>query len=388
MGRKSAIPEIEQKLGKPIGVILNDMVDQEYKVPEIALELGIKKSLVYELINEFALKSKLKSKSKFRSYFMDSESEFTKSIEHFIITKEIGGKTKKTIRFYKTNLFRYVWWLNQNEIPLNLNSCFTTELIRRFLHYVQTTEIRFGGISTASRKMVSRSTVDAYYRTFQAFGTWLVKEGKLTKSPIEQIEKPKQVKVVVPDIPQEVITAVLNNFDDSFRGLRDKAIVLMLLDTGLRLSELSGIQLADVNTESGLIKVFGKGQKERIIRIGKVAREVVVKYLGARLPIAKNGSLWVTEYGHPLKPEGVRQMLRRLQKQFPDVPLNPHAFRHKFALEYLRAGGDPFTLQMLGGWEDLGMPRRYAAALQQEDALRIHEKASPADNLIMRRETK
>ncbi|HEY82227.1 MAG TPA: tyrosine-type recombinase/integrase [Dehalococcoidia bacterium] len=389
MGRPSKIPEIERRFGRPIEDILNDLVDQGESPQGIADALRISQSMAYELIKQFDLKSKLKSRAKsdFQSYFGNSEGEFTRLIDDFITAKEIGGKTNSTIRFYKTNLMRYVWWLNERGIPLQIRYCFTTEVIRHFLHYVQTTPERFGGRSTSSRKPVSRSTVDAYWRTFQAFSTWLVREGKLKESPIgygrlKKIEKPKQVKLVVPEIPDEVIAAMLNSCDDSLRGRRDKTIILILLDTGIRLGELVGIELKDMNLEAGLIKVFGKGQKERIVRISGPTREAIERYLELRAEVAKTDRLLVNDYGYALGPSGVQIMLRKFQKQFPDYPIHPHAFRHKFALEVLRGSGNLAALQMLGGWENLEMPRHYAAAIQQEDALKVHEAASPVEKLM------
>jgi len=83
----------------------------------------------------------------------------------------------------------------------------------------------------------------------------------------------------------------------------------------------------------------------------------------------------------PIKGEAIQSMVRRLKKLSHGIRWPPHTFRHTFAINYLRSGGDSFTIQILGGWEDLETPRRYSAALRAEDAFRIHEKASPADKL-------
>jgi len=395
MGRKSLIPQIESKYKKPIKAVLVDLAAQG-NVNHIVDTLGISKSLVYDLLEYYEIQVKKNG----HKAEIQGEGELLRHIESFVLAKEIGGKTPDTLRFYDNNLRRFAWWLDQAGIPLELESL-TPDTIRRFLHYFQTETHRFTDNNRRVGKVASRSMLDAYWRTFQAFCTWLIREGLMEEfnNPIRKVDRPKQLKVVVPDIPKETLIKLLDSFGPDFLGKRNKAILLVFLDSGVRLSELVGMKLSDLNQETGIIKVFGKGQKERLVRVSQLTISAVKDYLETRYAALGDSFqynldqeppwLWVKENGHKITRGGVSFMVTQLKKIAPPgVKISPHVFRHTFAINYLRGNGtpesrgDPFTLQMLGGWEDLDMPRRYAAALKQEDALKVHEKASPVTNLL------
>jgi len=338
----------------------------------VAGQLGISVASVHNYYKQFGINGKHKQSAAAEV----TDSPLKQVIDDFLVAKEVSGKTKATIVFYSNNLRRFLWWLEKEGIPAKLSN-FTPAVLRRFLHYLQTSSERFGGLSITSRRPVNRTTIDAYWRTFQALGKWLINEEIITESPVKRIERPGQLKPVIPDIPLEKLKEVLNSFPDDFIGKRNRAICYIFLDTGIRLNELVSLT-SDRLLDGGLLKVFGKGQKERIVRLSPATVTILNDYLALR----KDGAhIWTTTKGKPLQDSAVKSLCRKLGQKF-GVKMNPHAFRHTFAINYLRAGGDPFTLQMLGGWTDLDMPRSYAAALKQEDALKIHQKASPVEFLI------
>ncbi len=373
MGRKSKVKSIEAKFGKPLQQILQELFAQG-DIRFVAGKLEISPGSVINYSRQFGVYSH-------RTQTVTNnlqDSELKQAIENFLITKQVGGKTKSTIEFYSNNLRRFLWWLEQEGIPGKV-SILTPVIIRKFLYYVQTSSERFGGLSTTSRRPVSRSTVDAYWRTFQSLSKWMLMEEIIKESFIAKVERPGQVKTIIPDVPSNVIKSILNSLDDDFLGIRNRAILYVLIDTGIRLNELLGMKHTDILPDN-LIKVFGKGQKERIVRISPTTAKVFTSYL--TLCPNKNEWIWVSENGKHMTRSGVQSIFRQLAKLNPGVKINPHAFRHTFAIDYLRAGGDPYTLQMLGGWTDLDMPRQYAAALKQEDAFKVHEKASPIEFLL------
>jgi site-specific recombinase XerD len=167
-------------------------------------------------------------------------------------------------------------------------------------------------------------------------------------------------------------------------GSRNKAVILMFLDTGLRLSELTNIKIDDIDSERGWIKVRGKGAKERVVRIGATTQKALWRYLVYR---EKNRSqnLWITEEGRPMKSAGIKVMVLRLKERAGVTAKGScHRFRHTFALHFLRRDRNPFNLQYLLGHSDLRMVRHYVSTLGMEDALKAHECASPADGLDLR----
>ena len=211
-----------------------------------------------------------------------------------------------------------------------------------------------------------------------------------SESPLVKVKlaNPK-LNVVRPYTSQEIVkllTVCDHDFKNNakFLGSRNRAVVLMLLDTGLRISELASIKLEDIEPERGWIKVKGKGAKERVVRIGATAQKALWRYMVYR---HKNNrvELWLTEEGRPIKSGGLQIMIRRLKERAGVVSGgNCHKFRHTFALNFLRQDRNPFNLQYLLGHSDLRMVKHYVSTLGMEDALKAHEKASPADLLDLR----
>jgi integrase len=136
-----------------------------------------------------------------------------------------------------------------------------------------------GNGSESSSRRASPRTVHHYYSVLRAFFNWAVKEGLLIESPVIKVRLPKPQQKVIRPYTVEQIKAMLQVCDHDYQhnakflGSRNKAIILILLDSGLRVSELANIKLPDIDVERGWIKVVGKGTKERVVHIGKVAAE-------------------------------------------------------------------------------------------------------------------
>ncbi len=155
----------------------------------------------------------------------------------------------------------------------------------------------------------------------------------------------------------------------------------MFLDTGLRINELLNIKLTDISTDYDIIRVFGKGSKERVVSLGKVARKALLKYLMLRkdnYPV-----MWVSEEQRPLQRDGLRAMIRHLceRAQITDAKHGAHTFRHTFATNSIRNGTNIFFVQSLLGHSTLEMTKRYAGFINSEEAIKKHSEFSPADRL-------
>jgi len=312
-------------------------------------------------------------------------------VNGFVLTKQTEGKSPRTIEFYSENLNRFLWYSSMQDWPDDIRM-FTQWHIREFLSYLANEKCRWGlkgNGSETSQQKASHTTVHHYFVVLANFFGWVVREGFLKESPTAGIKvaKPKN-KVIKPYAHGEIIRmlAVCDHdyeHNTKFLGSRNKAIVLVLLDAGVRLSELIGMTLEDINTSNGNIRVIGKGSKERVVRIGKVAQKSLWRYLMHR---PDNGrELWLSEEGRPLNHSGVQCLIRRLKERARvDGSGSVHRFRHTFALNFLRADKNVFNLQYLLGHSELEMVRRYTATLGMEDALKAHESASPADLMGIR----
>jgi len=166
---------------------------------------------------------------------------------------------------------------------------------------------------------------------------------------------------------------------DSQESARNKAIILILLDCGIRVSELANLKIDDVDMKRGVIIVMGKGSKQRLARLGLKTQKALWNYMVYR----KNTSpwLWINRNGKRLTATGVQQMIRELGCKI-GIRLHPHLLRHTFAISFLRNGANTFECQYALGHSSLEMTRRYCQALSFDDVFKRHELASPVDNAL------
>jgi site-specific recombinase XerD len=308
-------------------------------------------------------------------------------VKGFILTQRTDCKSPRTIEYYESNLRRFLWYAERQEWPEDVRMI-TEWHIREFLAYVSGEGNRWGlegNGSESSRTKATYCTVHHYYCVLKTFFNWCVRESFILESPLAKIKLKNPKLNVVQPYSNEDIIKLINVCDYDYRnnaqflGSRNKAIILMFLDTGLRVSELAGIKIEDVGFERGWIKVKGKGAKERVVRIGATAQKALWRYLVYREK-SKHQELWLTEEFKPMKAGGIQIMIQRLKERAGVTARgNCHKFRHTFALSFLRQDRNPFNLQYLLGHSDLRMVKHYVSTLGMEDALKAHESASPAD---------
>lgn len=162
--------------------------------------------------------------------------------------------------------------------------------------------------------------------------------------------------------------------------LRDRAIILVLVDTGLRASELCNLQIKDVDQKTGRLQIrHGKGNKDRLVFMGESARKAVWRYLAEREKSKPADPLFVTRTGAPLVTSALRHLMMTLAKRAGVARANVHKFRHTFAINFLRNGGTVLELQRILGHEQLITVNIYAT-LAESDIQEAQRRASPADN--------
>jgi site-specific recombinase XerD len=168
-----------------------------------------------------------------------------------------------------------------------------------------------------------------------------------------------------------------------FMGLRNKALLMLFIDSALRLEEMGKLNLSDLNLAEGYVLVLGKGNRQDFCPFSPKTAAVLEAYCAARATRAKTGRLWITEDGRPLTSEGIRAWFRMLKSAAKVTsPGGVHRLRHTAALAYLRATRDPFLLQLFLRHTDLTMSRRYVQGLKKEDAIHAHHNGgSPVENL-------
>ena len=232
---------------------------------------------------------------------------------------------------------------------------------------------------------VRPSTVHTYHSRLRTFFRWLVAEEVIAASPMEAISPPTARADQVQPFTEGQVALLLAAARRSRPPLRDHAVLLFLLDMGVRASELCSLRVSDLDMSAKRCQVMGKGSKRRTLYFGKTTAKALWNYLreDAREPasavfLSDRG----TGAGEPLTRWGVRQIVERLGKaaKVENARCSAHTFRHTFAVTFLRSGGNLFSLQQLLGHTGLQMTRRYVA-LAQGDIEAQHRLHSPVDGL-------
>ncbi len=275
-----------------------------------------------------------------------------------------------TIDHHEHRIRLFIGYLKDQKCSLDIRSI-TVHHIRGFLGHMR------------ESRNLEQSTVQRYLVALKAFWRWCIQEGFTEDNPTATIKLGRPAQKVVKGLSPEQLKTLLNNLKDrKHEDARNKAIVLILVDCGLRVSELANLTIDDIDFERGLIQVMGKGSKQRLARMGLKTQKAVWKYLMMR---GRTGSiwLWLNPMGEQLTANGVQQMIRNLGKDL-GFRLYPHLLRHTFAISFLRNGANAFECQYSLGHSSLEMTRRYCQALSFEDVFRRHQMASPVDNAMKR----
>lgn len=227
-----------------------------------------------------------------------------------------------------------------------------------------------------------------HFRSLKTFFGWCVDEEEMNRSPMRTMKPPHVDEPEVPVIPDDVLKRLFGTCKStSFIDRRDRALLLMFLDTGGRLTEITDRRQAALDLDVNVLHVAGKGGRERPLPFGRATAQAMDRYLRAAAKYLGRGlepadPLWISYLRRDaLTIWGVGEMLKRRCELAGLAPLHPHQFRHTFAHQWKVAGGNEDALMRIMGWRSREMLSRYGASAGEARARLQHQELSPGDRL-------
>jgi len=296
------------------------------------------------------------------------------------------GKSPNAIQIVVTSVTCFQRFLSTQPSGMRLTDI-TRHEIRAFISYLQQMRcFASDPLKRTQNKTLSGHTINCYLRSLRIFYSWLISEDIMEVNPFDKVKIPPPPIKVIPAFSNSQIEQLLIAINTKTAiGYRNFAIILTLLDTGIRISELCSLKMERLWLEDGIAKVIGKGNKERMIPIGKHLQRILWHYIDRCRPepaTAACDSVFLTQDGRPVTRRHAHKMMTEYGKKAKLVGIrcSPHTLRHTAAISFLKNGGDVFSLQRLLGHASLEMTRRYCQ-LADIDVKRVHNMASPVDNL-------
>ncbi len=228
-----------------------------------------------------------------------------------------------------------------------------------------------------------KTTIARKLSAVRSFFRFLVKQGLLSENPAEMILTPKQAKTIPTYLSVDEMFRLLDSIQtDTLLGLRNRAIFETLYSTGIRVSELAGLNFYDVDFSAAVVRVLGKGNKQRIVPIGQVALKAISAYreqLNRQIDseVLKDGELFLNRYNKRLTARSIARILRKLVDAVGLLtPVSPHALRHSFATHMLDSGADLRVVQELLGHKSLSTTQKYTH-VSIDRLMETYDKAHP-----------
>lgn len=315
---------------------------------------------------------------------MKTNTKLTELIDYYEVCNRCENKSPRTISWYTANLQQFVDYLHKQHLS-DLIDAIDIKILREYVLYLLKRP-QFPGKKPDQSKTatLSPSSVHGHVRTLKAFFNWLLSEELIEKNPAKGLKPPKVPKTLISILSDKEITTIINSFSRSNPlDMRNQTIFMLLIDTGIRIGEVIKLTQDDLYLNDGYIKVFGKGQRERIVPIGSNIQKAIHKYLfrfRANTANPDTNNVFLSIRNKQMSENSMKLMFRRLAERTGIHRLHAHLCRHTFATKFLSNGSDIFTLQKILGHSTLEMVRRYSN-LNSDHIRAQHKRFSPLDRL-------
>jgi tyrosine recombinase XerC len=295
--------------------------------------------------------------------------EVDRFIEYIRAARNVS---EHTVRAYSSDIAQFVEFLETDE-QIGTLSDIDSRIVRRYLARLQRTGL---GKASIARKQAS----------LRAFFKYLVRKGLIELDPTLGVAGPKLDKRLPRFLRDEQVESLMAAPDPAKPlGMRDSAILEMLYATGIRVSELVGLEVGNLDLRSGEARVFGKGSKERIVIVGRAALEALGEYINSgrqallaqRKTVVREDALFLNKDGYRLTARSVRRLLDKYFAQVTEeMKISPHVLRHTFATHMLEHGADLRSIQELLGHSSISTTQIYTH-VSRERLKQVYESAHP-----------
>lgn len=291
------------------------------------------------------------------------------TFQEFLITQEIKGNSEKTIAYYKNCVCPMIEFVGkQTEI-----SELTIDILRKYALYL-------------SRRGISDNSFKTYIKGIKVFLHWLYEEEYTGVNLSEKMKLPKAQRKAIDVLTNTEVKEMFSSFDTKdVHGLRNYCICALMIDSGLRRSEIIKLKLSDLHIIEGYAVINGKGNKQRLVPLGNISKKYLIKYTNMRKANIQTDALFLTKQNRPITNSTIARLFRTLQAQkvvgdHLTRRIYPHLLRHTFATTYLENGGNIYALQQILGHTTLDMVKKYVHLTQAKTVVNF-KKYSPLDNL-------
>jgi site-specific recombinase XerD len=295
----------------------------------------------------------------------------SEALRVFLIEKEVSGRSQATLGFYKGKIEMFVAFVGDKPVKdLTLQDGQNWVLHLRSRHKYSNHPNRL-----EMQETMTTSTLRGYVRAIKVFASYLNEEGYTRENVFAKLKLPKDTQRVMEILSEEEIRRIYDAIEPgTMRGARMFATVNLLCDTGMRVGELQGIKLDDIDFRQSRVKITGKGDKERVVPFGVTTSKALLAWINRYRPETFDKSVFL------MSRQAIIAAMKRLGERSGVPRLHNHLWRHTFAVRWLRNGGNVFSLQQVLGHSDLSVTKVYMH-LAQVDLDNQHRLVSPVDRL-------
>lgn len=300
-----------------------------------------------------------------------------RAINLFITEQEFRGNSKKTINTYLQQLqyfYNFTGDVDCEEI--------TYDKVQRYVIYLRS-KIKNSThpYANITDEYISDVTVQTYTRGVRTFINFCIQRQIINCKKFDFWQLPKAKDVIIEILTDDEIKKIFVFLEKNTSKkivLRNKIIISLMVDCGLRANEVVTLQVQNIKLNDNILKVTGKGNKERNVPFGDFTKELLLKYI--RKYCSNTGLLLINEYGNPFGYGGIKKLFIKIRKYTGISRLHPHLLRHTFATKYLMNGGDITSLKMILGHTSLKMVEHYLH-LAEQFTVKRYKQYSILDNM-------